>query len=394
MRVHLSNRWIKRAACTGTVAVTCAGALFVGCPMAAAAADPPRPAAGPPHPGSSWATVAPARVGLDAKKLSQIAATAKQGKSNCLVVARDGKLAGEWYFNGTTKNTTQDIYSATKSVTSTLVGIASDDGDLTVADSAAKWIPAWRGTPSAAASVRNLLSMDSGREWNFQLDYSQLLHAADRSAFAVGLPQAEPPGQVWAYNNSAVQTLQPLLQASTGDEVTAFARRRLFTPLGMTHTRMTTDRAGNAQMFEGVQSTCRDMARFGELMLDHGQWGPKQIVSSGWVKQATGRSSTELNAGYGYLWWLNHYGVLASPEAATSLQYAQNPTTKRGRLVPGAPNDIYWALGLGNQLVQIDPGTRTVVVRLGKPEVNPQPPTFGPAQASKVVTEAVTRTPR
>jgi CubicO group peptidase (beta-lactamase class C family) len=346
--------------------------------------------ASPPQPGTRWTKVAPASVGLDPGKLQQIAATAKQGRSNCLVVVRDGKLAGEWYFNGTHPDTTQDIYSATKSVSSTLVGIAQDDGDLKIADSASQWIPSWRGTPAQAVTARDLLSMDSGRDWSFPIDYSQLLHAPNRSAFALGLPQTSAPGQVWAYNNSAVQTLQPLLKAATGTGVTGFARRRLFAPLGMTHTEMTTDRAGNAQTFEGVRSTCRDMARFGVMMLDQGRWGSRRVVSSDWVKQATATSSTKLNAGYGYLWWVNHYGVLSSPEAATSLARAENPSTKKGRIVPGAPNEMYWALGLGNQLVQVDPGTQTVVVRLGQPVPDPKPPTFGPAEASRVVTQAVT----
>jgi CubicO group peptidase (beta-lactamase class C family) len=113
------------------------------------------------------------------------------------------------------------------------------------------------------------------------------------------------------------------------------------------------------------------------------------VVSSSWVTQATARSSTTLNAGYGYLWWLNHEGVIEDVLAATSRQQARH--SARGRLVPGAPNDMYWALGLGNQLVQIDPGTRTVVVRLGTADPIPFPPTFGPSEASTVVTEAVVR---
>ena len=75
--------------------------------------------------------------------------------------------------------------------------------------------------------------------------------------------------------------------------------------------------------------------------------------------------------------------------AATSIQQAQQ--AKRGQLVAGAPRDMYWAIGLGNQLIQIDPGTKTVVVRLGTAAPIPTPPTFGPAEASKVVTEAVIR---
>ena len=342
-------------------------------------------------PGGSWEKVRPAEVGLDAAELQKIAAQARKGKSNCLVVVRDGKLAGEWYFRGTGRTTAQNVYSVTKSFASTLVGIAQDDGDLRIASSASKWIPQWRRSAADAVTVRDLLSNDSGREWSPYTDYVQLLAAADRTAFAIALKQTSAPGRVWAYNNAAIQTLEQVLQSATGEEVASLARRRLFEPLGMTQTTMTTDRAGNTQVFEGLRSTCRDLASFGVLMLDGGRWGGRQIVSASWVRQATGRSSTVLNAAYGYLWWLNRKGVIGSPLAATSLEAARNPSTKRGRLVPGAPANMYWALGLGNQIIQADPGSRTVVVRLGTADTFSQAPTFGPAEASKVVTEAVVR---
>jgi len=181
----------------------------------------PAGAVAPATPGASWQKVPPAAVGLDAARLAQIAAQARRGKSNCLVVVRDGKLAGEWYFRGTGPNTTQDVFSATKSVASTLVGIARDDGDLRIGDAAATWIPQWRGTPSAAVTVRDLLSMDSGREWSALTDYLGLLPAPDRTAFAIGLSQAAAPGTVWAYNNAAVQTLERVLAGATGEGVAA-----------------------------------------------------------------------------------------------------------------------------------------------------------------------------
>ena len=99
-----------------------------------------------PAPASQWQKVAPAAVGLDAKKLDEIAANAKNGKSNCLVVIREASIAGEWYFRGSGVDSTQDIFSATKSITSVLVGIAQDDGDLGVDDPASKWITEWQGT--------------------------------------------------------------------------------------------------------------------------------------------------------------------------------------------------------------------------------------------------------
>jgi CubicO group peptidase (beta-lactamase class C family) len=344
-------------------------------------------------PGSGWNRVKPAQVGLDAKALARIAATARDtGKSNCLVVTRDGKLAGEWFFRGAGPTSTQDIFSATKSVTSTLVGIAQDDGALDIDDSASKWIEEWRGTPAAAVTVRDLVSNDSGREWSVVIDYVQLLSAPDQTAFAIGLQQTSAPGEVWVYNNSAIQTLQRVLERATGQNVVSFAARRLFRPLGMAHTQMTVDASGNAHMFEGVASTCEDLARFGTLMLNHGRWGKRQIISTNWVKAATGRPSTPLNAAYGYLWWLNQKGhIAANPLVATSISEAANPQAKTGRLVPDAPADLFWALGLGNQVVQVDPGSGTVVVRLGTAEARPQPPTFGPYEASRVVTQAVER---
>jgi CubicO group peptidase (beta-lactamase class C family) len=343
--------------------------------------------AAPPHPSAAWQNVAPAAVGLDAAKLNEIAAQARGGRSNCLVVVRDGKLAGEWYFRGTGPNTAQDVFSATKSVASTLVGIAQDDGDLRIGERASKWIPQWRGTKSVAVTVRNLLSMDSGREWSPLTDYLRLLPAPDRTAFAIGLGQAAPPGTVWAYNNSAVQTLERVLAKATGENAAAFAQHRLFEPLGMAHTELGTDRAGNPQLFEGMRSTCRDLARLGVLMLDRGRWGDRQIVSTAWVKEATSRPSTKLNAAYGYLWWLNREGVIPSVTAATTVQEAASE--RQGRLVPGAPASMYWALGLGNQLIQIDPGSRTVVVRLGTLAPNPLYRSFGPTAASSVVTSAL-----
>lgn len=375
------------AGCTGGSGNHAAGPASASTASADTASASPRPATGSAAP--AWQTVTPGSVGLSAARLRQIADQARRGASNCLIVLRYGQIAGEWYFRGTGRGTTQDVFSVTKSITSVLIGIAQDEGDLNISDSASRWIPQWRGTPAAAVTIRDLLSNDSGRQWSLQIDYTQLLQARDRTAFAVGLRQADPPGTVWAYNNSAVQTLQRVLQAATGQDVAAFAEQHLFKPAGMTSTTMTRDAAGNPQTFEGVQSTCRDMARFGQVMLDQGRRGRTRIVSAAWVRASTGPSSTKLNAAYGYLWWLNHRGVLAGPLAPVTLQQAESPRAAKTRLVPAAPDDLYWAIGFGNQIVQVDPSTQTVVVRLGLPQAQPTSPTFGTAQASEVVTQVV-----
>jgi CubicO group peptidase (beta-lactamase class C family) len=330
--------------------------------------------------------VDPADAGFDPAALDAIAETARVGKSRCLAVARNGALVREWYFADATAASTQNVFSVTKSITSTLVGIAQDDGSLRIDQPASTWITEWRGTPSESVTVRNLLSNDSGREWSLGIDYGQLIRAPDATAFAIGLGQTSPPGQVWAYNNSAIQTLQRVLEAATGQDVATFARARLFEPIGMAASSMGTDATGHALMYQGVRSNCQDLARFGTLLADRGRWGTEQIVSEAWVDQATGASSTPLNAAYGFLWWLNRPGPIGGALAATGVGDAAPET---GQLAAGAPEDMFWALGLGNQVVQVDPGSGTVVVRLGTAEFAPKPPTFGRADATRVVTEAL-----
>ena len=337
-----------------------------------------------PYPDADWARGDAAEAGFDPAVLDELAAEAEAAGSNCLIVIRHGELVAEWYWNGTEPTTNQEVFSATKSYSSTLVGIAQADGDLDVTDPASQYIPEWVGTPSEDITVENLVSNNSGRQWSLPIDYSQLIQAPDRTGFAVGLGQDAPPGESWAYNNSAIQTLDAVLEAATGEDPLAFARERLLDPIGMDDSEWTPDNAGNANMFFGLHSTCEDMARFGYLFLHGGNWDGEQIVPEEWVDAATGEPSQELNAAYGYLWWLNHRGPIGGALQATTAEGgAEDPD---GYLVEGAPEDMFWALGLGGQVIQVDPGSDTIVVRLGPGATEER---YGAAETSKVVTEAL-----
>jgi CubicO group peptidase (beta-lactamase class C family) len=324
------------------------------------------------YPGDEWATVAPGDAGFDAAGLDRLAAQAEAAGSSCLVVTRDGEVVDERYWQGTTADTPRQAWSVTKSITSTLVGIAQDQGDLDVTDSAADHIPEWQGTDAAAVTIENLLSGDSGRHWDFGTDYGEMaIEATDKTAFAIGLAQDDAPGEVWAYNNSAIQTLSAVLESATGQSPVDFARTQLFEPLGMRHSELTTDAAGNALTYAGLQTTCLDLARFGYLMLRDGAWDGEQVVSSDYVEQATGTSSTPLNAAYGWLWWLNHQGPIGSPQLATT--GIADATIADGQLAPGAPGDVFWALGFNNQMITVIPSEGVVAVRMGArpPEQTP-----------------------
>jgi CubicO group peptidase (beta-lactamase class C family) len=329
-----------------------------------------------------WETVDAAESGFDPAVLETLAEEAESEDSHCLLVARHGRIVGEWYFAGKDEESTQEVFSATKSFTSLLVGIAQDDGDLDIDEPASDQITEWQGTDSEVVTIRNLLSNDSGRSWSLVQDYVQLVQAPDKTGFAIGLTQEQPPGEVWAYNNAAIQTLEQVLEVATGEQTPDFAQARVLDPLGMDDSVLRADGEGNGLAFMGLSSTCRDMARFGQLLLQDGTWDGEQIVSSEYLAEAT-TPSQELNTAYGYLIWLNRKGLLAG---------ATNPTSGRrstpedqAQMVPGAPEELFWALGLGGQVVQVDKETDTVVVRLGTAVTDPD---YGPDDAARVVTEA------
>lgn len=394
-----TTRLFTGALALALLASACSGSgNATSTPSPAGTGAGPATSAGPPattrpavlYPGADWETGDPVAAGFDPAKLDEIAARAEAGASNCFLVVKDGKVVDEHYWRGTTAASAQEVFSATKSYTSTLVGIAQDEGKLKITDKASTYIPEWVGTPSEDVTVENLLKNDSGRHWDARTDYTDMaIGARDKTAFSIALGQDAPPGTVWAYNNSAIQTLSAVLAAATGEDASAYAQEKLLGPIGMTDSVLKKDASGGSFTFMGLSSTCRDMARFGYLMLNHGNWDGRQIVSADWVEAATGHSSQELNAAYGYLWWLNRKGPIASPLQPTTGEAGGDQPD--GQLVPGAPDDMFFALGFGNQIIAVDPGSGTVVVRLGPARAPAGSGPFTQADAADVITDALVR---
>lgn len=342
----------------GALALGLAGAPATAPAAAAAADERPRTVDG-------WPVRSPAALDLRGSAVEAGAREARRLGSTCFAVVRDGAVAGEWSW-GTDRDAPREVYSVTKSVTSTLVGIAVRDGDLRLDDRVSRYVPQWRGTPSESVTVRHLLSNDSGRFWSLETDYQGLVLARSRTRYAVGLTQQHPPGTAWAYNNAAIQVLEPVLEEATGMSVARFARTRLFEPLGMTHSSLTSDRAGDTAVFYGMQTTCLDLARLGTLLLGSGRASGERLLDRSYVRRAVGRSSTVHNAAYGWLWWLNRPGRLRGATDPVDAQ-GQPLSTATGQLAPDSPDDVYAAIGLGGQVLLVDPHTRTLVVRIGAP---------------------------
>jgi len=308
-----------------------------------------------------WSEADASAMGFDPVGLDEAARFAESIDSKCLLVVQDGHLVYERYWNGVTRETPNASWSVAKSFTSTLVGIALSRGEISsVEQPAADFLPSWVGTDKEAITIRHLLSMTSGLEFDFIADYGSVIFTDDMSAGAIGLPLDDAPGAVWNYNNRAVQVLESILEAATGLDVEEYASTHLWRPLGMQvaderaeGTHWERDGAGNVTTFANVRASCRDMARLGYLYLRRGAWGETRILDEGFVERAT-TASQELNRGYGWLFWVN----------AGAPAYDAGGEAFDGPILPAAPPDAFGAQGFGQNFIDVIPSTGTVLVHM------------------------------
>lgn len=296
-------------------------------------------------------------VGSDARTL---VAEARAADSHCVTVVRNGRTVLDKDLDRTVD--TSQAWSITKSVTALLVGIAQDRGLLRLDDKVSTYVKEWRRTPSRRVTVRHLLANTSGREWGLETDYRRMTGSRDKTRFAIRLSQQAEPGTEWYYNNSAIQVLEEVLRKATGMPVHAFADRVLLRPLRMRDSSIQRDPSGNTMLFAGLVTTCRDLARLGVMLADGGRYDDRRIVSKRFLRQATQRPSSELNAGYGLLFWINEPGPLLP-----ALPLPAGAAIPQGPLVPAADDDAFWAIGLGEQILHVSPSRGVVAVRLGEP---------------------------
>jgi CubicO group peptidase (beta-lactamase class C family) len=328
--------------------------LLQGCSHAEA----PEPCLAPwATPDPDWPTSTPEAQGLDSAGLQAAADYAAANSSQCVVVVRHGVLVGEWYWQGATPTSPIRTWSLAKSYTSTLVGLALEQGLIhSVDDPVSRYVPEWRGTDRDSISIRELLSMASGLAFDEEADSIQIFQANDMTGQALALDLSDPPGSVWRYSNQAVQVFEAVIRNATGKLADAYAQEKLWGPTGMSATWLK-DGVRHPAMYMNVLTSCRDHARFGELMLHQGCWGKKRVIGSDWISSAT-KSSTTFNHGYGWLWWLN-----AGPPTLDSVTPFEPLAS--GSYHPFAPADAFCASGLGSQMIEVIPSLDMVVVRTG-----------------------------
>jgi CubicO group peptidase (beta-lactamase class C family) len=339
------------------------GALLV-CLLAAACTSPDGrqgtatsrpPSAGPTQrdywPTAGWRTAAPNQQGMDPQVLddldTQVPERYPQVRS--LLVVRHGYLVYEHYWQGFDAADGQEIHSVTKSITSALVGIALGQQrlkslDQTVGELLAAHLPKHVDPRVRAVTVRQLLTMTGGLPGDdpstggdVRLS-TRLFRSRDWLGHILGRPLADKPGTTWAYSNASSHLLSAIVADTTGRSTLAYARAKLFGPLGI-HSdntfqpraeRLTAtpaqqqayqqaavawprDPQGYHFGFGETKLPPRDLAKLGYLYLNDGRWDTTQVVPADYVRASTQPHSKPYGpVGYGYQWWTDSVNLHAS----------------------------------------------------------------------------------
>jgi len=283
-----------------------------------------------------WDVVSPDSVGMDGARLCGIAARLQLTGSevHAVVIARRGKLVFEQYFPGMDQPwgekegrrdfnpmTQHDMRSASKSVTSLLVGIAIDHKLISSADEpVTRFFPDYQAVTKAgwdAITLRHLLTMSSGIKWDETLNWTDprndephLGSEIDPLGYVLAKPVAAPPDIVWIYNGGGTDLLAGVLERASGKPLEAFAREVLFRPIDVREFEWKNyPRNGKIAAAAGLRLRPRDAAKIGQLVLNRGMWNGQRIVSADWIEksitprfQAAGYFGGTLF--YGYQWWM------------------------------------------------------------------------------------------
>ncbi len=273
----------------------------------------------------------------------------ERSDATAFVVAKDGRLVYERYRDGLDREDPQLGWSMTKSLTGMLAGIFSGDG--TVAPDAPVGLAAWEGTPKAAITWRNLLTMSPGLEWAEDYgdvsDVSQQLFAQpDQVAWIAKKPLVDAPGARFNYSTGATTLAMGRLEEIAGGPQAIYDayQRRLFAPLGIRHGVIQPDAVGTP--VGGAYGVLRpvDWARLGELMARGGVWHDQVVIPAAWVTFMRTPSAAEPGYG-GSVWFPSMLG-----EEATRLPL---------------PPDTFFFWGHLGQFTIISPSAHLVMVRMG-----------------------------
>lgn len=295
----------------------------------------------PPMSSETWEKKSISSLNWNQTKVQDLLTYLETKNTKSFIILYNGRIVIENYFSGHTSTTPWYWASAGKTLTSTLTGIAEQEGFLNINNKVSTYIgTGWTSeslTKENLITCKNLLTMTSGLDDGLGDDVSpaNLQYKADA-------------GTRWAYHNVYVK-LQDVIEAATGQTWSQYFNIRLRDKIGMSGTWI---QNGDNNVY---WSNTRSMARFGLLALNKGNWNGTPVINSNYFQNATS-TSQNLNLAYGYLWWLN---------GKTSYHLPQTQFQFQGKLIPTAPDDMFCALGKNDQKIYVVPSKKLVVIRMG-----------------------------
>lgn len=244
------------------------------------------------------------------------------------LVVRNDSILFEHYYEGWDRNTTSNLYSATKSIVSLLAGAAIDEGKIgSIDDPVGKYLKEYNEGEKKKVTVRNLLTMSARLDWDEA--YSSLFSATthgyygnDLYDFVTGLDITGNPGEQYTYRSGETQILAFVIEAATGETLSKYAERKLWQPIQAENDAywLLDKENGDEKAFCCFHTTARDAARLGRLMLNRGNWNGKQIISEEYMKEAMTPASylkdqwgKEHLDYYGFQFWIMHYRGMTNP---------------------------------------------------------------------------------
>jgi CubicO group peptidase (beta-lactamase class C family) len=274
-----------------------------------------------------WQVSTLSAVGINSLMIAKVTEGIEIGRFRGIhsyLIVKNGKLVYEYYVNGYSGDDLQTVFSITKSVTSTLIGIAIDREDIsgvrmTLPELLPEFSEAIIATRARKITLEHLLTLTSGFEWDEKTyGYGDRRNSERRMvnddnwiAHVLGLPVKDNPGSRYVYNTGSVHMISAVIKTQTGFFADEYARRFLFQPLGIVKFDWNTDPQGypcTGGTHGGLRMRARDLAKFGFLFLNEGRWQERQVVPRDWVIRATtGQVEAHPPFQVGYLWWTGEY---------------------------------------------------------------------------------------
>ena len=306
-------------------------------------------------PKSIWRTSTPKEQGLDPIGINEFIRRLKyeelQEPITSFLIVKNGYLVVDETFGGYDDEEPHTLQSVTKSITSTLVGVAIQKGFIqSLEQKVLDFFPEYEDIENVdknkkSMNLEHALTMRTGQAWTGEEHLGPLNdYSGDKMKYVLDYEMETHPGHKWYYNSGIAVLLGGLLQNATNMNTIDFAQKYLFDRLDISSAEWRGTHGGIPHTGGGLYLKPLDMAKIGYLYLRNGKWADKQILPAWWVKEATRVhvSNTNFpNVGYGYMWWLMPFS-----ESATLINNAE----------------IYMAYGHWGQFIFVIPKYDMVVV--------------------------------